>query len=125
MDKPLSVIRKHDPVERMFVRGKVDEAVVGRSRDRHRPLLASTLKADDDVLLQYFIVLECLVARLEEVHVADGCTRKNEVTKRAVVRPVAEAARDDRHDLAARCGLCHGQRNECRIQVHRLYADRA
>ena len=43
MNKPLGVIGEHDPVERVFVRHKVGEAVVGRSRDRHWPLMTSPI----------------------------------------------------------------------------------
>ena len=71
------------------------------------------------------IILECLAARLEQVHVADGCTLKDEVTERAVIRPIAEAARDDGDDLPAWRSLGDGQRHEGAIQVHRLDADTA
>ena len=125
MDEPLRVIREHDPVERVFVGGQVGKAVIGRSRDRDRPLLAATLQADDDVFLQHLVIPESLVARLEQVHVADRRPLKDEVTERAVIRPVAEAARDDGHDLPARRCLAHGQRDKGGIQIHRLDADSA
>jgi len=59
------------------------------------------------------------------VHVADGRTLKDEVAERPVIRPIAEAARDDGNDLPARRGLGDGQRNEGAIQIHRLDADTA
>ncbi|MBT9137044.1 MAG: hypothetical protein DDT34_02130 [Firmicutes bacterium] len=104
---------------------KVGEGVIGRCRNRHRPLLATSLQADDDVLLQNLVVLEGLAARLEQVHMADGGTLKDEVAERPIVRPIAEATRDDGHDLPARCCLSNSQRNEGTIQVHRLDADTA
>ena len=43
------------------------------------------------------------------MHVADRDPLKNEVTERAVIGSVAEAARDDGHDLPARRCLALGQ----------------
>lgn len=54
---------------------------------------------------------------------ADGCSLKDEVTERAVVWPIAEASRNNCHDLATWCCLCHGQRDKSRIQIHRLNAN--
>jgi hypothetical protein len=51
MDESLRVIREHNPVEWMFVGHKVGKSVIGRCRNRHRPLLTVPLQADDDVLL--------------------------------------------------------------------------
>lgn len=121
MNEPLRVIRQHDPFEWVFMGGKVGEGVVGRSRNRHRPLPTTVLKPDDNVFLQHIIILECLAARLEQMDAPDGGTLKDEVTERAVVRPIAEAARDDRHDLPA----LRGQRHKGRVQIHRLDADTA
>lgn len=58
MNEALRIVREHDPVERVFVSGKVGEVVIDRSGNRHRPLLATPLKANDDVLLQHFVILE-------------------------------------------------------------------
>ena len=107
----------------MDVRRKVQKTVIGRRRDRHRPSLAAPLKPNDEVFLQNRVILECLVARVEQVHVADGGPLKDEITERAVIRAIAEAARHDRHNLPARRCHCHGQRDESGIQVHRLDAD--
>jgi len=103
--------------------GKISECVVGGSRHRYRPLFATTFKANDDVFLKDRIVLECLAARLEQVHVADGSACKHELAKRSIVRPVAETARDDRDDLPGGCCLRYRQRHEGRIQIYRLDAD--
>jgi len=50
---------------------------------------------------------------------------KDEITERAVIRPIAEAAWDNRHDLPTHYGLCYGQRNKGRIQIYRLDTDTA
>jgi len=42
----------------------------------------------------------------------------------AGARPVAKAARDDGHDLSLVRGLHDGQRNERRVQIHGLNAQR-
>lgn len=76
-------------------------------------------------LLQNLIILESLVARVKQVHMADSCPVKDEVKERAVIRPIADTARDDGHDLPARRCCAHGQRDKGGIQIHRLNADSA
>jgi len=125
MDEALWVVGKYDTMEWAFISRKIGETVVGLHCNRHRPLLTTSLKANDDVLLQHFIVPEWLAARLEEVYMADGRMLKDEFAERAIVRPIAKAARNDRHNLAARRGLRQRQRDEGRIQIHSLNTNRA
>lgn len=123
MDKALRIVREQDVLERVLVAGKVGEAVVGGGGNSHRPLPPAALQPDDDVLLQHIVVPEGFVARLEQVQVADGGPFQQKVAERAVVGAVAEAARNDRHDLAARRHQQYRQRDKCRVQVDRLDAD--
>ena len=117
MNKPLGVVLEHDSVKLVFMGLKVEKAIVRRCGNRYCPLLSATLKPNDDVFLQNIIVFECLVTRLEQVHVPDGSAIKDEVAEWAIIRPIAKAARDDRHDLPARCCHRHGQRHKGGIKI--------
>ena len=62
MDELLWVIWKHDPLEWVLVCDEVREVVIRRCGDSHHTLLATALKPNDDVFLEYVVILECITA---------------------------------------------------------------
>ena len=62
MYETLWIIGKNYPIEWMHVGRKIGEAIIGRCCNLYIALLATTLKHDDNVLLQDIIILKCLVS---------------------------------------------------------------
>src|SRR5205814_1035230 len=103
MDELLWVIGKHDSFERMLMYRKIYKAAVRRIGNGDCTLLSVALKSDDNVLLQNVVILESLGPGSEHMYVLYRGVVEQKVSEWSIIRPVAKAARDNRHKLAARC----------------------
>ena len=125
MNETLHIVRKDDLIERVYLRFQVAQAVIRRGGNRDWTLSAAAFQAKDNVLLQHIVVLECLAARSEEMKVPDCSPLTDELSERAIVRPVAETAWNDRNDLSPVRGLHDGKSNKRRVQIHRFDTESA
>ena len=113
----LDAVYRFRDMPRDFVNDWLQVAAEEACYIRGLSLFSARLKSNDDVLLQNIIIFECLATRLEQVHVPNGSTLKDEVTERSVIRPIAKAARYDRYNLPARCRHRYGQRHKGGIKI--------
>ncbi len=73
--------------------------------------------ADDDILLKHGAVRERDVARIEDMDLLQADTIQQEPAEAAEVRPVREAPRDDRDDLALVVEQLSSERDKPGVQV--------
>src|SRR3990172_12758621 len=100
MDKTLSVSWDNNVLKRVDMLRTVGKTVVCRCGNCHVPLLAAALHKENDVFLQYGIVLEGFVSRTEQMHMTESDLFEQELSDWPVVRPVAETARDNGYNLS-------------------------
>ena len=100
MNEMLPIARHYDLVKWVSVGLNVGEFVICRCGDNNTTLCAAALQHDDYIFLQNIIVFESPITCAEQVHPFDGGFGKKKLAKAAIIRAIAKAAWDDRHDLA-------------------------
>ena len=66
---------------------------------RDGPLLSPAFQLNDDILLQDIVVAKGFISGVKQVQVLECRTVKHQLTKRSVIRAVAETTGNDRNQL--------------------------
>jgi hypothetical protein len=98
--------------------------IVGRvaGRDDHLATRARFYSMQNEILLQDIVVPEGLIASLEDVQSPQGHLVQKRFSKGLEISAVAEAARRDRHELAARLEQTDNDREKCGVEIAGLDA---
>src|SRR5271157_183051 len=115
MNEVLPITRNYDLVKGVSVGLNVGECVVCRCGDSDTTLCAAALQQDDDIFLQNIVIFESPISRAKQMHPFKGGFSEKKLAKGPIVRAIAKAAGNDRHDLAAWLHKYDGKGNKGRI----------